>query len=289
MGSLSQPKFLVLTLYSGENEFDACQKSVADQLHVDVEQVAFKGLGNLEAHRRLYSEIMARAPEFDLFLKLDADMVLSRNTALYEIAEFFAARPELDHLETEVNDHFTGAKIFGVHVFSPRVTWQIDTHDPLFVDPEPTCPGSRARSPSELDIFVEHAPDPGPYQAFHFGFHRALKAFQFNVEHRSLSRMEAQLAILQDLERHYETTKRASLGLSIIAADMVMNGRLNGETGDKSDTSVETAFEKVSQLTPSEVHKQVRQGRSTRKFTIWKERTKCRLKLWKHGFVRRFK
>lgn len=287
MASPKQPRFLVLTLFSGENEFDACQASVAAQTDVEAEQITFKGLGNVEAHHRLYCEIMARSSEFDLFLKLDADMVLSRPTALSEIAAYFAARPDLDHLETEVNDHFTGTKIFGVHVFSPRVTWQVDTHNPLFVDPAPNCPGSRARQPKEIEIFVEHAPDPGRYQAFHFGFHRALKAFQFDLENRSVQRMSTHLSVLQGLERRYAKTGRASLGISVLAADMVMTGRLHGKTGDKSDASVETAFEQVSDLSPTEIRRRVQRGRAKRKFRIWKEKAICQVKLRKRALFRR--
>ena len=108
-------KFLVLTLYCGEGEFEDCKSSVQKQKGVDVEQVIFSNMGNVEAHEALYRRIMEERDKFDLFIKLDADMVLARDTALDEIAGYFRREIELDYLVLPVFDWPSRQQVQGIH------------------------------------------------------------------------------------------------------------------------------------------------------------------------------
>lgn len=265
-------KILVLTLYSGENEFDLCKASVSEQKDVSVEHVTFENLPNAEAHRRLYSEIMARASDFDLFVKLDADMVISRPTALSEISTYFASRPTLDHLVVEVNDHFSGKRIAGVHTFSPRVRWNLEKGDALFVDPRPRCRGTRANFPPEIPVFVDHAPKPSRYQAFHFGFHRALKALQRERQGQRPLQAIYQIDVLRDVDRHYRRSGRDVLAYAVIGARMVWSGELSGHSGDKKDPDVERAFDRLAALDPVAVQALARKGRLGWYASMWRAR-----------------
>lgn len=251
------PRFLVLTLHCGENEIDDCKASVARQNAVSAEQVVFSNLGNIEAHRTLYQEIMTRAGEFDFFLKLDADMVLSHDSALAEVAQYFAAHPGLDHLAVEVNDHFTGSRMASVHTFSPRVTWPLSANQTLFVDPSPQIPGTRAVHPADIAPFVEHAPNPHPFQAFHFGVHRALKIVQRNQFFKSVFRMKAQIDVLSDLERHYDATGRETLGIALMGATMVLRGEIHQDSGDKDSATVRAGFETVARMSAQDIRRDI--------------------------------
>lgn len=252
------PRIQVLTLRSGENEFEACCASLSAQTLLPADHLVIADLPNAEAHAALYRAVMAGRSRYDLFLKLDADMVLNRPTALQEIAAFFAAEPDLDHIEVKVLDHFTGTLVNGVHVFSPRVEWRLDRHDPLFVDPAPSIPGRSRSDPPGLDHFVDHAPDPGPFQAFHFGYHRALKAWQPGRRAKRLAWARAHWQALRDLRRNYERSRRPMLGLALIAADMVASGRLSGQSGEKEAPAVKAAFEEVAGLSAQEIANRVR-------------------------------
>lgn len=251
------PRFLVLTLHCGENEIEACKDSVARQHAVSVDQIVFSDLGNIEAHHRLYNEIMTRAGEFDFFLKLDADMVFSRDTALSEVAQYFAARPRLDHLAVDVNDHFTGRCMPSVHTFSPSVKWNLSTNQALFVDPFPQIPGKRSTRPTDIAPFVEHAPNPHPFQAFHFGVHRALKSVQRNKFFKSVDRMKEQIGVLNDLEMHYNATERETLGLALLGATMVLRGEIHEASGDKESATVRAGFETVARMSAQDIRRDV--------------------------------
>jgi hypothetical protein len=263
-----KPRILILTLNSGEMEFDSCRASVAAQTGVSIDQAVYAGLGNREGHKAIYSEIMRRAREFDLFVKLDADMVLNRPTALRDVHRFFRDHPGLDHLCALVNDHFTGHPIPGVHVFSPRVRWDIRSIDDLFVDPDPEHPGPGIFNPPDLPIFVEHAPNPGRFQAFHFGYHRALKAFQRAQANPSLPQKVYQLGILNSLELQFRRTRRPELAFAVVGADLVARGKLGGASGDKTSRDVEAAFAQLASLDDAAIVSKALAGQPVRRFRI---------------------
>lgn len=247
-------RLLVLTLHSGENEFEACKMSLAAQTKPPERHVVISDLPNAQAHKALYDRIMDAANEYDLFLKLDADMVLMRETALAEIRELFEREREADHLEVQVYDHFTGELIPAVHVYSNRVRWpEAGSGDRLFVDPRPSYPGRYLLNPPNLPPFVDHAPDPGPMQAFHFGYHRALKAYQPGRLVKRLGQARKQLRALGRLGAQFGETGRPELGLALLAADLVRRGALSGETGEKQSPSLIAAYEQLEHLTPDEI------------------------------------
>lgn len=257
MTANNQKKILALTLYSGENEFNECQASVKAQTGVNVNHEVFENLSNIEAHKALYKRIMDCRDKYDLFLKLDADMVLNRPTALSEVANFFSRYNDVDHMVALVNDHYTGGTIFGVHTYTANVDWELETHDRLFVDPDPKLRGRLVRDPKELPIFVEHAPNPSPYQCFHFGFHRMLKAVQPESSVKIYAHTKYQLSVLRKVEQNYLRTKRNNLGLAILGADLVREGVLSAQTGDKKELEVKKAFQKISALDEKTVYRRV--------------------------------
>lgn len=190
-------------------------------------------------------------------------MVLSRPTALAEIAGFFAAHPDTDHVEVPVQDHFTGQLIPGVHVFSARVAWpRLDRHDGLFVDPSPVYPGRFRRAPADLPPFVDHAPDPSDEQAFHFGYHRALKLYQPGRRLKRVDRGRLAFQTLSAVQANHDATGRRSLALALAAAERVRQGRLHGSSGDKGGRALEAALAETQALDPETLAAQLwRRGR----------------------------
>ena len=170
-------KFLVLTLYCGEGEFERCKSSVQKQKGVDVQQVIFSNMGNVEAHEALYRRIMEERDNFDLFIKLDADMVLSRDTALDEIADYFRREIELDHLVLPVFDWPSRQQVQGITVFGRRVRWAFPLN-PLSPDSNPIRVGKKRVIPTLATELVRHMQAPTREQCYLYGFHKGLKIAQ---------------------------------------------------------------------------------------------------------------
>lgn len=246
-------RLLIGTLYSGENEFEQCVRSLQSQTYPHWEHEVYENLPNKEAHETLYQEFMGRSDEFDLFMKLDADMVFKDSTSLARVVEIFQEKPTLDHLQMVVHDWLSDSLIMGVHVFSDRAVWDFRNEN-LFVDYPPSIPGERWRlwgSPAPL---VVHSPNPSPFQAFRFGVHRALKAFQpsrasFNLEHA-----EIQWAILKGVWRHFVSSEDRRLGLAIMGAEQVIQGNAVQEHYDDIGRDLEEIYSPFAELTSRDLY-----------------------------------
>jgi hypothetical protein len=227
------PRILVLTLYTGEREFERAVASLRSQTHARWEHRIFEFLPNKQAHEALQHEVMARRAEFDLFVKLDADMVLRRPQALEEIVALFRAHPAADHARTAVHDWFSDSRVMGLHVWSNRVHWEA-SDERLFVDTAPLYSGERLTLWSDPAPFADHCPDPSPAQAFHFGVHRALKALQRErpVRRFSYGLSRGQWRILRGTWRHFRRSGDPRLALAVMGADLVLSGRIDARQVD---------------------------------------------------------
>jgi hypothetical protein len=244
-----EPRVLVGTLYAGENELDLCRESLRAQSHTCWEQRILQDLPNREAHLCLYRTFMEAAQEFDLFLKLDADMVLRQPDSLARLVEVFRDRPALDHLETDVQDWFSATPILGIHAFSNRVAWQ-EPADALFVDLPPGYPGCKLELRGQVAPLVDHCPDPSPEQAFSFGVHRALKTVQRDREADDFRprRSLMQLGILCRTWEHFVRAGDRRLGLALWGAEQVFDGHIPFDTLVEKRDAVGPWFEAAARL-----------------------------------------
>jgi hypothetical protein len=119
---------------------------------------------------------MQRASEFDLFLKLDADMTLTTETALADAVQAIAQHPDVLHFAFPVWDCFTESETLGVHLFRSGVQWGEITDD-LFVDPDPPNVEQLLWQGPPAP-FVNHGEVVSDFECFAFGVHKFLKAAQ---------------------------------------------------------------------------------------------------------------
>jgi hypothetical protein len=172
---VGSPRIFVGTLACGEAEFDDCCKSIATQQDVEVTHRVIANQPEFEAHNMLWEAWDQAKAASDLFVKVDADTVLSRPTALSEIYELFA-NPTVTGAQILLHDYFTNRLIAGLNAFSPSVKFRQSSHR-LFADHA----DSNHQVVLKGDVVAHLAPigwhctHPHPRQAFHFGLHRALK------------------------------------------------------------------------------------------------------------------
>ena len=249
-----RPPVLVLTLYSGEAEFDRCRSSLEQQEYPSWEQRVIEHLPNTEAHERLYETIMAERESFGLFLKLDADMVLADSAVLSDLVRVFEQRPDLDHLVVAVTDWMTDGHIIGAHLFSNRVRWRRH-EETLYVDPDPEFPGRKLVVDSPPRDLILHAGDPSPLQAFHFGAHRALQASQVwrKLGDARPHNARVQWDYLERVWCHYDRSGDRRLGLAVLAADMVFRRELPATANEYSDPALLAAFESAAAIEDDEI------------------------------------
>ncbi|MCC5976050.1 MAG: hypothetical protein JJT81_18645, partial [Rubellimicrobium sp.] len=204
----------------------------------------FRGMGNLQAQAALYGCIMQRAKDFDLFIKLDADMAFASEDTLARVIDEFRARPTMDHFIVDCNDYMTGEQILGVHTFSGRVKWESNGRG-IFNDPSPKRPGSRTIVRKPETPYFTHAANPSSLQAFHFGAHRALKLVQrgFGVEDKRVEAMKSQWQALNGVWNQFLRHGDRRHALALVAADLIISGTLGDDAHDYHDAQLLSASE----------------------------------------------
>lgn len=230
-------------MYSGENEIDANRRSLRKQTNKNWKQATIEGLSNEAAHRHLYRLFTERQPDFDLFVKLDADMVFASECSLELMVGLFERFPELDHAVLPVRDWASGLDIHGIHVFSDRVSWN-HGDDQLFVDRDPVYPGKKLAKRRLSEPLVLHSPDPSPWQAFRFGAHRALKMLQRERKrlrlHRSRNQWRLLLAVSDRVRRDGDRRR----GLVLAGADRAVRGEVDRDDYADKGSGVREVFER---------------------------------------------
>ena len=175
---------LIGILHCGENEYQSCVKAIEGQSCANWNHFVLRDLPKAEAHNALYSRFMEGSKEYDLFLKLDADMVIQSPDFFQRISDHFTSHPDLDELQIPVYDHFTQREVFGQITYRSTVKWNVQERNVLFTDY-----GARSsRKEKNMTDFkgdIHHCPNPSDHQSWHFGMHKATKFTQLDFPAKS--------------------------------------------------------------------------------------------------------
>jgi hypothetical protein len=227
----NKPKVLVGTLKVEENEFERCQKVIANQSYEQFEHIVIEGLPNQEAHKKLFDVFLNTENDFNILVKVDADTVLKNTKSLKKIVKDFKENPKISHIGYPLHDFFTNRKIQALNCY--RYDISLGKQDELYVDRFIQKPEERTLFMSN-HVIGNHSPDPSDYQAFHFGFHRQLKN-QYKVIFDTL------IAYLYTLNYKRE--------LALAGAMYVRRGRLGMEHNKTyHDEAIKEALEEIKNL-----------------------------------------
>ncbi len=215
-------KVLVVTLYSGENEYDQCCDSVKSQSGLIVDHKVIKNLPKQEAHQKLYKLFNDSREDFDYLAKLDADMAFSSPQSLINIVSEF--NDGIDVISATVHDGITDSDIQSFNIFSPKCYFHYESNDPLFTDKLVIDYPGAQYSYIDKERNVLHAFNPSPFQAFTFGVHRALKVVQPGAKIPSLSNSYHQRYILNQAYNHYAETGSEHARQALLGATLVFQG-----------------------------------------------------------------
>lgn len=174
--TVGQPRIFVGTLACGEAEFEECCKAIQEQAGVVVTHQVIADKSEYEAHNLLWAAWEIARPMHDLFVKIDADTILNRPTALSEIYGLFRDNNRVTGAQVSLWDYFTDSAINGLNAFSPRVKFR-KSKSRLFADHADYGHDIvlKHEATAHLAPIGWHAKYPYARQAFHYGFHRLLK------------------------------------------------------------------------------------------------------------------
>lgn len=214
-------QILVITLVTIENEFEECVASIARQTYRDYRHIILRDLESAEANRALYGTFMQRAGEFDLLIRVDADMVIENDHLFAWVVERMSARPSLEMLSIDIHDFFTDGLISGLHAYRNTVTFPLD--DPIQPD-HALVPKERTLiERSNFGYGVRHGKNPSPLQALHYGIHRGVKMHEW-IRRGNARRIYWYAWMIRQTARNFGKRRDRRLALALLGAELGLRG-----------------------------------------------------------------
>jgi hypothetical protein len=249
-------KIFVGTLKTIENEFEECVASIERQTHQNFEHFVFEDLSNKEAHDTLYRSFMERSDEFDLMVKVDADMVIENKELLAGIVDRFEQHPQLKDLVIAVHDFFSDRLIWGMHAYRNTMTWQTNDEN-LFVDRASVEPEAKMQDDEDLAPAAIHCKNPSPFQAFHYGIHKAMKMIQPGRWPKNLHQSRFHWTNVQETRDHFIESGDRRIGFAVLGAEFGLREDVQPKHISYSNLYLRERFEQFVDLKTEELRTEI--------------------------------
>jgi hypothetical protein len=214
-------QILVITLVTIENEFEECVASIARQTYRDYRHVVLRDLESTAANRALYQTFVQRAAEFDLLIRVDADMVIENDHLFAWIVERMCGRPSVDMLSIDIHDFFTDGLISGLHSYRNTVQFPLD--DPFQPDHVVVRDGRTLIERSQLGYGIRHCKNPSPLQALHHGIHRGVKMREW-IRRGNAQRIYWYASMIEQIRKNFVKRRDRRLVLALLGAELGLRG-----------------------------------------------------------------
>ncbi len=248
-------KLLVGTLYCGENEYEECVAAIRAQTFRNFDHITIENLPELEAHYSLYGHFLEHADQYDLLVKIDADVVLNSEDLFEGIVRKFSENPWLEVMNIGVDDFFTGEMIAaGIQVYRNTVRWDF-SKDTVFPDVPIMDPERYLYDKTDLAPAAVHCKNPSPYQAFHYGVHRGLKSIQ--RKHST-----SHWALLTKVWQNFLKVGDRRIGLAVLGAELVYAGEFGREDQNYTQPKMKEALNQYEGMDAQALENEIRRLRT---------------------------
>jgi hypothetical protein len=248
-------KLLVGTLYCGENEYEECVNAIRAQTFQNFDHITIENLPELEAHYSLYGHFLEHADQYDLLVKIDADVVLNSEDLFEGIFKKFTDNPWLEVMNIGVDDFFTGEMIAaGIQVYRNTVRWDF-SKDTIFTDVPIMDPERYLYDKTDLAPAAVHCKNPSPYQAFHYGVHRGLKSIQ--RKHST-----SHWALLNKVWQNFLKVGDRRIGLAVLGAELVYAGEFGREDQNYTQPKMKEVLSQYEGMDAQALEREIRRLRA---------------------------
>lgn len=248
-------KILVGIMYCKENEFGDCIKSIQSQTYKNFDYFVVENLPNKEAHDKLYKTFLDSKDKYNIFIKIDADMVLCRNDLFENIVHKFKQNTSMDLLSIKVQDFFTGRLIWGLNIYRNTVTLT-NLAENIFVDIVVKFE-NLVRDDSELAPAAFHCPNPSKFQSYHYGMHKAVKFIQRDADNYQESQGMYHLNNILNMMRNYMKTNNDFVGIACLGAQIAQIKRFTYKNVNYDDSQAMDVFKDIESLSPQLIQCQI--------------------------------
>lgn len=249
-----QPRVMIGTLYSGENEIDVCKDGIARQDYNALHHVILEGLAKKDAMSTLYERFLNSS--YDLLIKVDADMVILDRSFVSKVVDVFRYSDDLILLQMAIMDYYTGGPIQGINAYSKKLHWEKNKQDALFTDKVDVPKKNRLIVWTNFVDSAVHAPLSSGFHSFHFGVHRALKVFK-GIETDNIDRGIEQFQYLEKTWKHYQLRKEKNLLMACLGAELAYRNGFSVEDLDYTNPNLRNEYKKWSDWPLQKLEEQV--------------------------------
>ena len=206
---------------------------------------------NKEAHEALYRTFMERSHEFDLMIKVDADMVIENRDLFAGIVAKFAQTHGLELLTIAVYDFFSDRQIDGMNAFRNTVRWP-KNDEMVFVDRHSVPREHALYDDHELAPAAIHCKNPSPFQAFHFGIHKGVKLLA--AKQRGLpGPLHNHWDNVERTWEHFLRARDVRLGFASLGAALALRGRFAPQHLDYRNPYAAEVFRQYEHCSPEDL------------------------------------
>ncbi len=248
-------KILVGIMYCIENQFNECIAAIKNQQHNQFDYFIVENLPNKTAHDTLYKNFMNNAHKYDLFIKIDADMVLCNSDFFRNVEKKFENNPKLDLLEVWLHDFFTDSLIGSLNIFRNTVTWNICS-ETVFVDRIVNF-SHRQTDKTELAPAAYHCPNPSLFQAFHFGVHKAVKVLQFGKPDKQYMPACEHWENIEKTRQQFHKTNDIRLGIAVLGAEIAFRKKFTHQEVDFNKPEIHLLFAKYKNYSVRQIANEI--------------------------------
>ena len=250
-------RIFVGTLYSGENEYTECLEAIQKQSFRNFKHFIFENLPNKEAHDKLYNLFLTKSSQFDLLVKVDADMVLCNRHLFRNVVERFAGDDNLEHLEIPVHDFFSNRLIWGMNIYRNTIKWR-KCDENLFVDTTPVYEQPKVRDKGSLTPAATHCHNPGCFQAFHYGLHKGIKILQRGRKRKRNVYTAYHWENVRQTWQNFLRCGDVRIGLAALGAETAIFHRMTPEHVDYANRYSRRLFNSYERMNSRQIRKAIR-------------------------------
>lgn len=214
-----RPRILVGILHVDEPSLHAAVASAAAQQGVEVVIERIGPFPKWQAHRRLFATFSEHGGDYDVMVKLDADMELLHPRVFAAVAETLEQLGGVDHLILGVDDWLSGERIQGIQFWRGGVRWELPPPE-LFTDLGVSDAREVFKMIDTPAALVAHAREPNDAQAMRYGAHRGLKTLA--------TRKESRIDRLASFARFVAERPARPRPLALAAADRALRDEASG-------------------------------------------------------------
>jgi len=201
-----QPKIYIGTGYCDENknELKQCCEKVNKQKNVIIEhEIFYTSYIWKDTFQKMYDTWGTKKQDFDLFIQLDADIVLINDTIVSYMYNLLNGKKSYNQIVFPLYDFLSDTNLLILNCYKPTVKFNKLTHIHRF-DMEYS---NYKRFPRKIidPIVGTHSGNPTILTAFHYGWHRQLKTIA----------TPGQKTILNNVKNSYEKTKNEYRGHAV--------------------------------------------------------------------------